>query len=374
MKLLHLEHLRDKKNLLAFSAGADSACLYAILRENGIAFDIAMVDYGVRKQARREIKCGIKLAKKHKIRAFIFHAPKIARNFECEARNARYAFFTHIIATHKYDNLILAHQLNDRIEWLLMQLAKGCGLNSLLGFSTIESREISQDWRESWDFKEYDFRDSHKSNLQNAHKISANLKSDSRESKTQKYHIVRPLSEVSRQKILRYLKARKIPFFIDKSNDDSRFLRNYFRKKFVKKLIKNFEGGIIKSLHFLNADFLALYGKNSIKKLENIYILKRESSTDKATKNLQILHSIDKIAKNLGYVISQKQRSEIVKSDFSCVVGDKIVIDSNEDLIFITSNLAPKICHDKKSRDILRKNAIPPKIRPFVKLEWIKKD
>lgn len=73
------------------------------------------------------------------------------------------------------------------------------------------------------------------------------------------------------------------------------------------------------------------------------------------------------MAKKLGYVISTNQRDEIAKSGFSCVVADKIIIDSNKSAIFIAKkDLSNAQKHDKKFRDKLRLAQIPPKIRPFV--------
>ena len=137
MRLKHLDALKGRKNLLAFSGGVDSTALFFVLLRQKIDFDLTMVDYGVRKSAKDELKYGKKLAKKYHKKIFIFKSPKIKRNFESEARRVRYAFFERVILEQGYENLILAHQLNDRFEWLLMQLTKGCGLNSLLGFSSI---------------------------------------------------------------------------------------------------------------------------------------------------------------------------------------------------------------------------------------------
>lgn len=344
-KLLHLDALRGAKNLLAFSGGVDSSCLFFLLLCEKIDFDLAIVNYGVRKSAKDELKYAKKLAKKYGKKIFVCKSPKIKRNFESEARRVRYAFFERVILAHNYDNLILAHQLNDRFEWLLMQLTKGCGLNSLLGFKSIEEVEFRFLGGES----QID--------------LSQNSLLDSRQNYRQKYRVVRPMSEISRIEILAFLKKQKITFFIDKSNKKQHFKRNYFRANFSNKLIKNFKSGILKSFEFLNADFLALYGKSRVLKIEHIFLIWRESCEN----NLQILANIDSVAKNLGYVISANQRSEIVKSDFSCVVADKIIIDSNKSIIFVVAkDLSKAQKHGKNFRDKLRLAQIPPKIRPFV--------
>lgn len=347
-QLLHLDALRGAKNLLAFSGGVDSSCLFFLLLREKIDFDLAIVNYGVRKSAKDELKYAKKLAKKYDKKIFVCESPKITRNFENEARRVRYAFFERIILAHNYENLILAHQLNDRFEWLLMQLTKGCGLNSLLGFKSIE---------------EVDFRflgGESQEKLCSRHCEGAK---QPKQSTCQNYRVIRPMSAISRNEILTFLKKQKITFFVDKSNKKQNFKRNYFRANFGNKLIKNFKRGILKSFEFLNADFNALYGESRVLKIEHIFLIKQKSCKN----NLQILANIDTVAKNLGYVISTNQRDEIIKSDFSCVVADKIIIDSNKHAIFVVAkDLSKAQKHDKKFRDKLRLAQIPPKIRPFV--------
>lgn len=348
MNLLHLETLCGHKNLLGFSGGVDSSCLFFALIRKGIDFDLAIVNYGVRKSAKDELQYAKKLAKKYHKKIFILHAQKITKNFESEARRVRFAFFERVIWMQGYENLILAHQLNDRFEWLLMQLTKGCGLNSLLGFSSIA-----------------------KSNFCFLEDVA--LKKIQLDSQ-QHYCIIRPLSEISRNEIWAFLKKHKIKYFVDKSNKNEKFKRNYFRKHFGNKLIKNFKSGILKSLRFLDADFNALYGKSRILKMGHIFLIECGTSLNfgldlhKTNANhLQLLAQIDNIAKKLGYVISQNQRIEIIKSEFSCVVGDKIVIDSTDNFIFMCANDSQnRLKHDKKFREKLRIAKIPPKIRPFV--------
>lgn len=351
-QLLHLDALRGAKNLLAFSGGVDSSCLFFLLLREKIDFDLAIVNYGVRKSAKDELKYAKKLAKKYDKKIFILDSPKITRNFESEARRVRFAFFERVILAHNYENLILAHQLNDRFEWLLMQLTKGCGLNSLLGFKSIEEVDFRFLGSESLCFRhcECDFIESPK-------------QSKNRQNYRQNYRIIRPMSAISRTEILAFLKKQKITFFVDKSNKNEKFKRNYFRAHFGNKLIKKFRRGIVKSFEFLSADFLALYGESRVLKIEHIFLILRKYSEN----NLQILFNIDTVAKNLGYVISKNQRDEIVKSGFSCVVADKIIIDSNKSAVFVVAkDLSKAQKHDKKFRDKLRLAQIPPKIRPFV--------
>ena len=126
---------------MGFSGGLDSTCLFFLLVGENIVFDIALVDYNTQKQRLEIIQHAQKLAKTHHKKCYIHHAPKIAHNFEMQARKIRYDFFETLIKEHSYKHLILAHHLNDRLEWFLMQLSKGAGLNTLLSFQAYEKRE-----------------------------------------------------------------------------------------------------------------------------------------------------------------------------------------------------------------------------------------
>lgn len=110
---------------MGFSGGLDSVCLFHLLVGENIAFDIALVDYNTQKQRLEIIQHAQKLAQAHHKKCYIHYAPKIERNFEMQARKIRYDFFETLIKEHSYKHLILAHHLNDRLEWFLMQLSKG---------------------------------------------------------------------------------------------------------------------------------------------------------------------------------------------------------------------------------------------------------
>lgn len=319
--LFGIEFLKDAKNLLGFSYQVDSTCLFYLLLANNIDFDIAIVNYGLRKKSILEVEEAKILAKKYNKKIFIANAPEFKNNFESSAREFRRTFFKHILQNEKYENLVLANQLNDKVEWFLMQFSKGCGLNSLLGFQGID--------------KFYNF------------------------------NLVRPLVNTPRSEIKAFLKKNKIKYFIDKSNKDKRFLRNYFRKNYANKLTKKFAKGVNNSFIFLKSDYDALYNNTKIHKIKELFIFSKVC-------DLLNLNNISLCAKQLNYVISTKQRSEILKAKYSCVIASKIVIDCNDDFIFVSKTM-PIIKHIKQDREILRLNRIPVKIRNFIDLEILEK-
>ena len=312
MTIRHEALLRGAKNLLAFSGGTDSTALYHILKDKDIDFDIAIVAYNIRDEAKDELDFAKLLAKQDNKKIYILEAKLKKSNLELNARNIRYNFFDKIILENSYEYLITAHQLNDKLEWFLMQLSKGAGIVELYGFLDI--------------------------------------------SKTQKYDIVRPLIELSKKSILEYLKAHSIKYFYDTSNSDTKYKRNYFRHNYSDKLIDEFEDGIRNSFKYIKEDIKTLPTNKSIKiKHLNIAI---SSGID----NIDIRY-IDKTLKELGVLISAKQRTEIIRTK-DCVVSAKFAVCFTEDKIFIAPFIKHKL--NKKQKELFRINKIPPKIRAYI--------
>jgi tRNA(Ile)-lysidine synthase len=299
-------------NLLAFSAGVDSTALFFKLLEEDVSFDIAIVNYHKREQADEEIEYAKKLAKKYNKNIFIKDCFLDDSNFEMNARNCRYKFFEEIIKKYNYNTLFIAHQLNDKMEWFLMQFSKGAGLKELLSMPYEEKREF--------------------------------------------YTIKRPLIEMSRDEILEYLNQNNIKYFIDESNENTKYKRNYFRKEFASKFVKEFKEGIKRSFEYLEVDKNLLFQKDWIKE-EKLYKFKKNIPEIDIKK-------VDLITKELGYILSKSQRDEIIKTNFSLVIGGKIAIDSNAEYIFVSPFIEAKM--DKKFKEKMRINKIPPKVRGYL--------
>lgn len=308
-----LEHLRDKNNLLAFSAGVDSSALFFLLLENGVDFDIAIVDYGKRASSSDEVAYAKELAKTHNKNCFSKTIHLEDKNFEHSAREVRYSFFEEIIKTKNYENLLTAHQLNDRLEWFLMQFTKGAGVVELLGFEFFEKRE--------------------------------------------NYNLIRPLIDTPKQKLLDFLKKNSIRYFEDESNSDLKYRRNRFRLEFSNSLLKDYEKGIIKSFEYLKKDKNQLFQLHIIKQIDKLYILKNSNN------DIENLRAIDKIIKKLGLIISTKQRSEILRQK-EIVISGKIAVCINDKEIFISPYLKPIMSKEFKQKARVLK--IPPKIRGYI--------
>ena len=307
--------LTDTKNLLGFSGGPDSVALFFLLLNAGIPFDIAIIDYQVREQSKEEVKYAKFLANTYKKEIFIFQSPRFFGNFENQARKIRYHFFEQIIKEKKYDCLILAHQLNDRLEWFLMQLTKGASLGTLLGFERVEARES--------------------------------------------YKIIRPMWEITKDEILYFLENQiQKKYFLDASNQDLSFLRNKIRNYFSNPLIQENKNGILKTFQLLTQEKQKLYPKIKIQKIKGIFYFFSQNT------HLN-LYYIDKILKQLGYIMSQKQREEILKQRYCMILGKQFIIDRNEKFIFIAQKNHTQTTITKAFKNLSRKLNIPCKIRPI---------
>lgn len=300
------------KNLLAFSAGVDSTALFFYLLEKNIPFDIAIVNYHTRATSDEEVEYAKNLAKKYNKKIFIKDC-FLDKFSEKKARDCRYKFFEEIIKKEGYKTLILAHQLNDRFEWFLMQLSKGAGLKELIAMEEFEKRDF--------------------------------------------YTIWRPFYNFSRDEILEYLHKNNIKYFIDESNFNEKYKRNFFRKHFSNEFIKLFKYGVKRSFEYLEEDKKLLF-KEDWQNIKKLYFFPKS--------NPQIdIKKVDIIAKKLGILLTKAQRDEIIKTNFSCVIQGKLAIDSNNEKIFIAPFI--KTTLDKEFKETMRKNKIPPKVRGYIK-------
>jgi len=307
------EHLKNSKNLLAFSAGVDSSALFLILLKEQINFDIAFVNYNLREQAKDEEEYAKELAKRYNKKIFIANAPKFKSNFEANAREFRYDFFTKIIKKHNYKNLLTAHQLNDKLEWFLMRFSKGAGIDELASIS-----EIS-------------FRDD--------------------------YNIIRPLLNYTKSELLELLKKENFKYFIDSSNFNIKYERNRFRPLVNELLKNNKKSGFLKSFEILqNEQELINLSCQKIYKNKKLLIAK-------VNNNLFTKNCIAKFLKELGYVISFKDREQFNYLQ-SAVIGRKWAVEINNNFLFIAPYIKEPLSKDFKEK--CRKAKIPPKIRGYL--------
>jgi tRNA(Ile)-lysidine synthase len=213
------EKIKPKETVVvAVSGGPDSMLLLQLLLELRKKKDISIVcthiNHGVRKQSEKEKIFVEKFCKDNDI---IFEYSKIQvalkNNFHSEARKLRYHFFEHVVFKYNAKFLLTAHHGDDLMETILMRLTRGSSLKGYAGFR--------------------------------------------KETKKDKYSILRPLIEVSKAEIISYCKKNNIKYAIDLSNYSSKYTRNRFRKSVIPFLKKEDENVIHKFIKFSENIILA---------------------------------------------------------------------------------------------------------------------
>ena len=321
---MQLSSLTNSKNLLAFSAGIDSSALFFMLLDAGVVFDIALVNYNTRDESDAEEAHAIALAKKYNIKSFTITAPKFKTHFEANARKFRYDFFETLIDEYHYENLITAHQLNDQLEWFLMRLSKGAGLNELIGLDEMGQRVTSNGL---------------------------------------KYQLVRPVLEKTKDELLEYLEQNNHPYFVDASNSDTKFERNSFRKEFADPYIKKYADGLRNSFGYLREDRDILQsGIQPIFSQDELRVLRLENSRLRAK-------AADLTLKKLGYLLSGDQRREIDQKE-SIVIGGKWAVVYQDHRLYIAPFLTTAM--PKEFKELCRVSSLPIKIRPYCYEKGIK--
>jgi tRNA(Ile)-lysidine synthase len=115
------------------------------------------------------------------------------QSIETAGRMARYEFFGRVARRRRCRTLFLAHHADDLVETFLMNLFRGAGPTGLAGMREIASRRIGGT----------------------------------------ELTIVRPLLGVWREEIDRYIKAHRIEFRDDATNENLGPVRNRFRRRII---------------------------------------------------------------------------------------------------------------------------------------------
>jgi tRNA(Ile)-lysidine synthase len=174
--------------LLAVSGGIDSMVMTNLFLRLGPEFGIAHCNFSLRggeSDGDEEMVC--KLSADHNIPFFSkrfetkTYAKKNGLSIQMAARELRYSWFEKIRIENNYDTIAVAHNLNDNIETLLINLIRGTGLTGLTGMRPSNNK------------------------------------------------IIRPLLFATRQAITDYSKQNHIIYREDRSNSDTKYTRNKIR-------------------------------------------------------------------------------------------------------------------------------------------------
>jgi tRNA(Ile)-lysidine synthase len=182
--------------LVGISGGPDSTALLAGLAEAARRRKASLfalhVDHGVRgAEARADCQAARDLARSLDVpfRAIRLRMQDSSSASEDDLREGRFRAIQAEARQRGLSDVFLGHHADDLAETLLMRLIRGAGLEGLASFGPVES------WRG--------------------------------------LRLLRPLIGFSRQEILDYLEARGLEYRHDRSNEDTRFLRNRLRRRLI---------------------------------------------------------------------------------------------------------------------------------------------
>ncbi len=260
--------------VLGVSGGPDSISMLNILndiridKKLHINFDIivAHVNHMIREEAVDDEKFVEDFCKKIGVDFYSksIDVQKIANNkkigTEEAGRNARYEFFDEILEKTNSNKVAIAHNKNDKVETIIMNVLRGSGVSGLKGIEPI---------------------------------------------KNNKY--IRPLIECERFEIENYCKEKNIEARIDRTNFENVYTRNKVRNIIIPYIKTEFNPNIIQTM-----DRLSELVKEEDEYLENVVkeeyskmVIEKESK--QIVMNLKMFNKQEKVIKSriLLYTISE---------------------------------------------------------------------
>ncbi len=178
----------DNYVVVGVSAGPDSMCLLNLLEKKTNKIIVCHINHNIREQSIIEEEYLKTYCQEHNL---IFESMTIKEykenNFENEARKIRYKYYEEILNKYNSNKLFLAHHGDDLIETILMKIERVSNIEGYAGIKRI--------------------------------------------SKLKNYDIIRPLLPYTKEDIITYNKSHNITYYIDSSNTNIDYTRNWYRHK-----------------------------------------------------------------------------------------------------------------------------------------------
>ncbi|MBR3162611.1 MAG: tRNA lysidine(34) synthetase TilS [Clostridia bacterium] len=259
------------KIVLAVSGGPDSIFMLDILIKlrKKINYNIVVchINHMIRKEAEADEIFVKNFCAKYNIECFIkrIDVREYANNnkigTEEAGRIVRYEFFEEILKKTHSNKIALAHNKNDKVETILMNILRGTGIQGLKGIEPIRDNKY-----------------------------------------------IRPIIEIERKDIEKYCRDNNLNPRIDKTNFENIYTRNKIRNVVIPYIQKEFNPSIVESINRLSQiateedDFLNAYTKEIYKNIiieekknQIILNLKELNKQDRVIKKRIILYTINNL-------------------------------------------------------------------------------
>ena len=260
------------KIVLGVSGGPDSISMLNILKEikdeQIIKFEIyvAHINHMIREEAIDDEKYVENYCNKNNIKCHIkrIDVVKIANDkkigTEEAGRKARYEFFEEILKRTNSNKIAIAHNINDKIETIIMHLLRGSGLSGLKGIEPIRDNKF-----------------------------------------------IRPLIECERSEIEQYCEKYELNPRIDKTNFENEYTRNKIRNIVIPYIKQEFNPNIVQTLSRLS-DVAIEEIKYISKQTQKIYQQRVIEKEDRQIiLNLKKFNEQEKIIKSQLILLTTKQ-------------------------------------------------------------------
>lgn len=192
--------------LLAVSGGIDSMVMASLFMKAGIQHAIAHCNFSLRGKESDSDEAFVKKDAERKKLSFysmrfdtLGYAALKGISVQMAARELRYGWFSELCESEGFDAVAVAHNLNDNIETMLLNLIRGTGLNGLTGM------------------------------------------------KPRNKNIIRPLLFATRDEIAAFAAENRIRHREDSSNAEIKYLRNRIRHRILPEM-QNVNPGLLDSL------------------------------------------------------------------------------------------------------------------------------
>jgi tRNA(Ile)-lysidine synthase len=140
---------QGERILLAVSGGIDSMAMTHLFLKSGYDIGIAHCNFSLRAEESdmdEELVAGFATENNIEFFGIRFETKDYAAengiSVQMAARELRYSWFEKIRSQNGYDLIAVAHNLNDNIETLLINLTRGTGLTGLTGMRPVANRII----------------------------------------------------------------------------------------------------------------------------------------------------------------------------------------------------------------------------------------
>ena len=278
--------------VLGVSGGPDSITMLDILlkikQTKKISFDfvVAHVNHMIREEAKEDEEYVKNYCIKNDIQFYTksIDVQKIANtnkiSTEEAGRNARYEFFDEVLQKTKGNKIAIAHNKNDKVETIIMNELRGCGIQGLKGIEPIREKYI------------------------------------------------RPLIDCERKEIEEYCKENNIEPRIDKTNFENIYTRNKIRNIVIPYIKEEFNPNIIETMDRLSnlVTEQEAYIQKQVEKVyekivleENINLHQIEKDISSELVNEQINEQNIKNTPNQEYIILDlkgfNEQEKVIKSN-----------------------------------------------------------